>query len=129
MLSKIDRSLSYKRLSEFSRCYTLPADDLSGDVSFHRTYMRFRVGRAPRAVDVSSGEACIVGGELDVNGGEFDGLAWTAEDGRAAEPLVVCSGAPPLICSGVQTGPGATPLTRIRLGPSCSNCRKATRAA
>ena len=29
------------------------------------------------------------------------------------------SDAPPEICSGVQIGPGATPFTRIPLGPSC----------
>jgi len=27
--------------------------------------------------------------------------------------------APPLTCSGVQIGPGATPLTRMPLGASC----------
>ena len=27
--------------------------------------------------------------------------------------------APPLTCSGVQIGPGATPLTRMPFGPNC----------
>ncbi len=47
--------------------------------------------------------------------------------GIPARPSGVCaphcfcfSGcAPPLICSGVQIGPGATPLTRMPFGASC----------
>ena len=45
--------------------------------------------------------------------------AGPASGAVAPKVTTLPSEAPPDTCSGVQTGPGATPLTRMPFGPSC----------
>lgn len=74
---------------------------------------------AAGAINIRRCVAAVVLGEPDINSGQFRGLPGPAERAVAPKVTTLASDAPPEICSGVQMGPGATPLTRMPLGPSC----------
>ena len=76
-------------------------------------------GPARGAIDLTGGVARVRCGKLDVDRAQFGGLTGAAHRRLAAELLQFFLSAPPETCSGVQIGPGATPLTRMPFGASC----------
>jgi len=81
---------------------------------------RLRLPAAPsRAVDLSGGIAGIVRRELHIDGCQFRRLAWPTIGVWPPNCFSFSWVAPPLTCSGVQIGPGATPFTRMPFEASC----------
>lgn len=72
-----------------------------------------------RAIDLASGITCIIGVKLDIDRGKFGGLAWPPHRRIAAEFLKLLLTGAADTCSGVQIGPGATPLTRMPFDARC----------
>jgi hypothetical protein len=110
---------------DFSRVQTIFArtelayhDVGSNDVPVARRFSGL-AGATGRPVDLSGCEATVIVGELDMDARE---LGWHsgAPERRLTSKLFCFSGvAPPLICSGVEAGPGATPLTLIPFEANC----------
>ena len=76
-------------------------------------------GSPGRAIDLAGREARVREGELHVDRAELGGLAGPAKRSLPAKLLELSCVAPPLTCSGVQIGPGATAFTRMPFDASC----------
>jgi hypothetical protein len=64
------------------------------------------------AIDLPCHKAGFLGSQQDIDRRDFDGLTWPPHRHIFAEMLDLLLGLPPLGCSAVQKGPGATAFTR-----------------